>query len=578
MVASHGRFSSFLIILVAVSAIMGCGDDEPTSTIEDAAGDLDSDAAGDLGAVDQSELSDDADLQAPPPAIEFLSITESPDSALAALIEVETNEPTYATIEAVAGEHRIDVPTTDLDEAHTILLMGMRFGMTYDVTVEVTNAAGTAASEVEQFVTTPRPDDFPIVEVLVSDPERYQPGVTLFALRKTVNGTRDGRFGMFVVVDMEGYVIWYQNHGGYTGTAYMLDNGNLLYQAGGGAFEATVSGEMVHSWVKSELNPPLAFIHHDVMKMPNGNILTLNSEMRIVDGYPDPEGGEETLTYNVVGDGVAEITPGGDVVNLWWHHDHLADYVHKEGPMFDHPGKDAWFPDAEGGTKDWTHSNGVQYDAENDLYLVSVRHLDWIIAIERETGELVWRLGCGGDFQLTNGSGEIIDGCDPAWFYHPHSPKLEEDGTILIYDNGNFRPGTERFGEGESAAYSRAVRYSLDMPDDNRDNWTATIEWEFVNPTLPNYCDFAGGVDLLDNGNVLIADPALIRDYPIENPPRNQDMARIAEVTGDAEAEKVWEILIHNDWEGGEEPRLGWTIYRADRMPGLYGPVTGDEE
>ena len=117
----------------------------------------------------------------------------------------------------------------------------------------------------------------------------------------------------------------------------------------------------------------------------------------------------------------------------------------------------------------------VEWDADGTV-IVSPRHQNWVVKVNRQTDEVVWILGEDGDFSLVGG--------DSAWFYSQYCPELHADGRILIYDNGNERPGT--------LDYSRAVIYQLDET-----SMTAEQVWEYE---TDNYSEFLGGVRLLDNG------------------------------------------------------------------------------
>ena len=51
----------------------------------------------------------------------------------------------------------------------------------------------------------------------------------------------------------------------------------------------------------------------------------------------------------------------------------------------------------------------VNGNAPSSLRVVlSLRHQDWIIRIDRATGEVLWRLGDGGDFTLGLGSRLLV--------------------------------------------------------------------------------------------------------------------------------------------------------------------------
>lgn len=70
-------------------------------------------------------------------------------------------------------------------------------------------------------------------------------------------------------------------------------------------------------------------------------------------------------------------------------------------------------------------------------------------------------------------------------------------------------------------------------------------------------------------GNVLITDGGRIRDE--EGRPSDQIVgpehwARIIEVTGSAQPQKVFEITIDAQTD---EAEIGWAVYRSERLPSL---------
>jgi hypothetical protein len=66
------------------------------------------------------------------------------------------------------------------------------------------------------------------------------------------------------------------------------------------------------------------------------------------------------------------------------------------------------------------------------------------------TGDILWRLGLGGDFQIS--SPDVYP-----WFSHQHDPNfLADNQTLLVLDNGNTR--INQLGSGNS----RALILSID--------------------------------------------------------------------------------------------------------------------
>ncbi|CAN5711950.1 hypothetical protein BH24ACT3_BH24ACT3_03490 [soil metagenome] len=177
----------------------------------------------------------------------------------------------------------------------------------------------------------------------------------------------------------------------------------------------------------------------------------------------------------------------------------------------------------------------------------SVHHELGVLPADGPAGELLWELAPDGTLPL--------DGDQPD---HLHAPEVQDDGPILIYDNGNDRPGLEA-GE----LYSRAVLYDIDDTDPDPDNWNARQVWEHRlddDEGRPTFAPFLGDADRLANGNALITHGAVT-----DAAATGALSARIAEVTqeGDAGSDVALELRV------GVEERE-WAVYRSDRIESLY--------
>jgi outer membrane protein assembly factor BamB len=224
-----------------------------------------------------------------------------------------------------------------------------------------------------------------------------------------------------------------------------------------------------------ELDP--SHLHHDLVELPNGNFIALGHSFRDID-----YGGDEGV-LNVAGDLLLEFTPAGELVWTWDTFDHMD-------PMRRRGGYEAiQLPIINPATMmpadfDWTHANGIVHDPSDDSLLVSFRHQDWIVKIDHSTGEIVWRFGPEGDFELAGGD----------WFSHQHSPQWQEDGSLLLYDNANDNPDAPM-----EEWNSRPVRYSLDYGAmTTRQEWSHEAE-AHVSPV-------AGDADVMPGGHVLVLD------------------------------------------------------------------------
>lgn len=287
----------------------------------------------------------------------------------------------------------------------------------------------------------------------------------------------------------------------------LRDDGTFLY----------INGDTF--WIRDEMGTVLTelhaadmglhTLHHDVIELANGNFLALSQSFRDVD-YPD------LGTQYTVGDLIVEFTPDGDVVWTWDCFDHLDPQRRREN------GEDLIVDPLNGeNALDWTHANAVLYDEATDVVTMSMRHQDWIISIDRASGDVLWRLGDEGDFTLDDGE---------RWFFHQHAPQWQDDGTLLIYDNGNGNPYIDPL-----TVHTRAVRFALDT-----NTMIATVPWQDDESFFQVL--FAGDADRIEGGHILVTDAAMFGAM-------GQVTARIRELDESQSPMRIWSITTPmNRW------------------------------
>jgi hypothetical protein len=135
------------------------------------------------------------------------------------------------------------------------------------------------------------------------------------------------------------------------------------------------------------------------------------------------------------------------------------------------------------GIEDWTHANSLAFGPEGNI-VMSIRHLNQIIAISPDLASVPWRLGGpGSDFSFPDPSDQ---------FYHQHTATQLPNGNILLFDNGDLRP------EAEGGQYSRALELELDF-----ETMEARKVWEYRHsPDL--YADCCSSAERLPNGNTVL--------------------------------------------------------------------------
>ena len=461
-------------------------------------------------------------------------VIHHPNQPMIVDVIVELAEPgeVEATHVGDPGVRIASLAVEDEGRRHHLRVRGLAPDTDHELSLSGTSA-GTSAEESLAFRTDYWLPGFrPSFEVEVHDPEALDSAYRMFDYSATPLWDPNGIF----VVDNEGVTRWYYEGGSpivagptaiWAGIE-MLDDGSILALRDGAITIIVELGEQRLNYLSFDFG--LAAWHHEVILMANGNFLALGNSFQDVDySSVDPEIG----TIHVAADLLAEISPEGELVWTWDAFEHL-DPLRMRAPVG--AGLEYLNPETGEPGYDWTHGNGMVHTADDDVILLSMRHQDWVIAIDHQSGEVLWRLGEGGDFELTEGT----------WFYHQHSPQWQADGSLLLYDNG-LAPSVAI----EDMA-SRAVRYSLDF-----DAMSATQVWEWADEE-PFLSSVASDADRTPSGNVLVLDSSLQPDSAEFDVGKNY--SRMTELPYEG-AEPIWSL----------ETKVGSFVYRAsaiDQLPG----------
>ena len=280
--------------------------------------------------------------------------------------------------------------------------------------------------------------------------------------------------GSLYAVDAAGDIRFYTTMGGSLGV-HQLENGHLLMPASyvlktsyykEGMIETDLLGKIYREFMVPGGQ------HHDFVELPDGNLL-------IASDSPD---------FSTVEDYVVELDrQTGEVV---WELD-MKDLMGIE------EGQSASMDSDGSEESDWFHNNGLAYDAQNDLVLLSARHKDAIVAVKKEEKSIAWILGdptgWGEEYQSYFFTPE---GEDFEWFYAQHNVSILDNGDIALFDNGTARvkrvDGDDRVSGDD--VYSRAVVYNIDT-----ESMTVSQESEYGKERGADwYSDWISGVVSLD--------------------------------------------------------------------------------
>ena len=495
---------------------------------------------------------------------------------LAGVVTLETDEPSSVEIDIDDGHAQRTVSFGPATE-HRCPVLGLKPHAQHRLTVRAKNAAGDVIEgpSTLELKTPPLPDDFPPIKVELCQADKREPGFMVFPSCWGVMMKVPDKRGFLVAMNQQGDIVWYYR---YTGPIYdvrRLANGNLVFAGDNYRInEIDMLGNTVNTWYptgkfKDGLDGAIPVeaetVHHALCVMPSGNFLTLSIEQRDFDDWPgsDKDAAAPRAPAKVMGDVVVEFQPDGKVVNEW----KLLDLLDPQRICY---GSFApfWVMKGYKDTYDWSHANGVGYDPNDDAVLVSVRHQDAVIKIDRATGQLAWILGTHDNWQAPWSDKLLAPADGLEWQFHQHNVSVTPDGGILMFDNGNFRATPYDKQTPAPDNHSRAVEFAID-----RQNMTVAQKWVYDAGRDSNYyATYVGGAYRLpESGNTYITYGGLTYEddgTPSDNNQVHRIRTRHIEVTGGSAPEKVFELLIEDP---SENDAIRWFSFRSEHLPSLYG-------
>lgn len=231
-------------------------------------------------------------------------------------------------------------------------------------------------------------------------------------------------------------------------------------------------------------------VHHDVEVLDDGSFLVARKV-----------GSHRYQGRRVGFDGVAHLSPEGEMVDVWSTWEQLAELQeHHEPTSLDEPPQGPNHRNQAPRRRkrfDYYHLNSVEVLPDTPIgrqdlrfqagnLLICLRNADVILILDRDTGSVVWSWG-------------------PGDLSFPHMPTMFANGDILVFDNGI------------SSRRSRVIQL---------DPVSKEMVWLYEgDPPESFFSKYRGSNQRLPNGNTLICDG---------------DNGHVLEVT--TEGEVVWEF------------------------------------
>jgi arylsulfate sulfotransferase len=461
-------------------------------------------------------------------------------------------------------EHSTWSQTTNTAGPVSVFVAGMLAQTTYHMAATVQFANGLTATDSDHTFTTGAIPAAAVRAITATT----TPGMTPQPGLEIVN-----TLSAVLVTDLSGNTLWTYLNPGSTSLNFvdgvkLLPNGNMLMVIGPNSVasymgplspaaineirEVNLAGHTVREITINDLNSELAHatcaecavtlgvFHHEVTPLPNGHMLVLATTIMNLSSTTQPPL-TNRAAQAVLGDVVVDLDKNLKPVWVWNTFKHLDP---NRSPM---------------GFADWTHANAILYSPDDGNILVSIRHQNWVVKVDYAngagSGNILWRLGQGGDFTLKGG----VDPTD--WQYAQHLPGYFSPNTSGLFSLGMFDNGDDRAFPASvtcGAAGAPPCLYST-VPvfqiDESAKTATLTAH-VMLQDVLPNsyYADWGGNAEQLANGNLEF------------NATGTSAGSFAVEMTMGANPQVVWKLASNSNNAFNE-------FYRAFRVPSLYPGV-----
>jgi hypothetical protein len=304
------------------------------------------------------------------------------------------------------------------------------------------------------------PSDFPHISITTND--NPDPGYIF------LDNRGGGGKPYNVIFDNSGSPIWYQKMPDERRDMKVQPNGVLTMVArDGGVHFNGLNSNYVQIATYRGVNGH-GVDEHELTVLEDGTYFLIGLRANTVDMTRYVTGGNAAAS--VTEQVIQEFTAAGELIFQWraWDNFDILDqqsFINIRSASFDFP-----------------HMNAIDVDTDGHI-LLSSRSISEITKINRDTGEIIWRLGgVHNQFTYVN---------DPLGGpRNQHAIRALGNNRYTLFDNGNQH----------SPPVSRAVEYEIDPT-----NMTATVVWQYpATPTTALYSFYMGNAQRLPNGNTLI--------------------------------------------------------------------------
>ena len=479
------------------------------------------------------------------------------------------------------------------DGVYEIPVLGMRPDREHTIRLRLSGDGSDVHENVFTHMTPALPGAmrFPMMDVKIAEPDRMEPGVLFLSIRRRAIGRGhwltekqyewSTMYGLIAAVDNTGEVVWwYESDSRPSGIAQLANGNIMMHRFDSATTEIDLLGNVVGQYYAE--NRPFAppdnpnavpilgqqTLHHQPHQMPNGDFLAFSANGYMIEDWYTSESDPDAPRADtmVMADTVVQFNADGEQVWSWNTLDHLDTNRIGRDTFWSY-----WWTRGFDQHMDWSHANGLSYDARDGTVLVSLRQQSAVLKVDPQTNEIRWILGHHRGWpeslqdKLLTPVGEIL------WPAYQHNPRVTPAGTVILFDNRGWG-GAMAFEEPLplQESFSRGAEFEID-----EENMTVRQVWSSGDSKTDDSCfthamSDAWRLPVTDNRLVIHAFcvptlPGITIDIMDETKRSIDDLpygGRILEFDGD---EVVFRMEVGDEYE-----LFQWNVYGGFKSPGVY--------
>lgn len=419
----------------------------------------------------------------------YIKVNPYGTSPLTALVIFKTKEATKVTTTVVGKSSQTSITNTvggGYQKSHQVPIVGLYADTTNTVKLTVTRKNGQTTTHELKLKTAALPKYIKSATVTVSKADTSKMAIGDNKLTIIDRTTKEP-----FAIDADGNVRWYNTNYSqhtiepWTGGHYMiLTKKSQKSEVYNDLVETDYLGRVYHEYTFSgstsstDGGAETTVIHHDLVELPNHNLLATVS-----DGSKYKE------------DTMVEISKmSGEIVKVI----DLKRILPKSMWSSYKKGSD--------GKIDWFHQNSVDYDKNDNSIIISGRNQDMIMKLDYATKKIIWIYSgkkksswpkAYRKYILTPTKGTTITGGQHGLSLLNNGSSVPNSEDILLYNNNiSVTNGNKK----TSGKYSEAIKYHIDTT-----KMTIDETWSYGKSLgKANFTSIIGYAEEESNGNVLI--------------------------------------------------------------------------